>query len=49
MDQFIARLNIAHHVDLLKAETDRTKRGLLQKLSVEEKDQTGPVALYGHG
>ena len=49
IDQFIACLNIARYVDLLKAETDRTKRGLLQKLSVEDKDQTGPVALYGHG
>ncbi len=49
IDQFIACLNIARYVDLLKAETDRTKRGLLQKLSVEEKDQTGPAALYGHG
>ena len=37
MDKFVALLNIAHYVKLLKTETNRTKRGLLQKLLVEEK------------
>ena len=37
MDKFVALLNIAHYVKLLKTETNRTKRGLLHKLLAEEK------------
>jgi len=49
MDRFIGRLNIAHYVDLLKID-DLTKRGIAAKAFGRRfKDQTGPVALYGHG
>jgi hypothetical protein len=37
MDKFVALLNIAHYVKLLKSETNCAKRGLLQKLLAEEK------------
>jgi hypothetical protein len=36
MDRFVARLNIKHHQELLKKETDEAKRQLLLKLIAEE-------------
>ncbi len=37
MEKFVERQNIAHFADLLRTETDPTKREMLQRLLAEEK------------
>ena len=49
IDRFTAYLNIACYVDLLKTETDCTKRDCHKSFRPKIKNQTGPVALYGRG
>lgn len=36
MDKFVERQNIAHYVELLKAEADPIKREMLERLLAEE-------------
>jgi hypothetical protein len=44
VENFIERQNIAHYMDLLKVETDPTKRATLRNLLTEEEaKQENPV------
>jgi hypothetical protein len=49
MDKFVERQNIAYYVDLLKTETDPTKRTTVERLLAEERGKQARARKSDHG